>query len=83
MNNKDAEFLSRIKKPSNLKLMRKYTSAKMAADRLVFLTYTAYKVMAFHLSQPPRPGLMTPDMTLDFQEVCQAVDKSFRPVYFP
>lgn len=48
-----------------------------------FLTYTVCKVMAFHLSQPPRPGLMTPDMTLDFQEVCQAVDKSFRPVYFP
>ena len=55
----------------------------MVADSVVFLTYTACKVMAFHLSQPPRPGLMTPDMTLDFQEVCQAVDKSFRPVYFP
>lgn len=56
---------------------------KMLTDRFFFLTYTILKVMAFHLSQPPRPGLMTPDMTLEFQEVCQAVRKSFWSVYFP
>ncbi|UJR64257.1 hypothetical protein HJ586_19825 [Dickeya zeae] len=53
------------------------------ADFPETLIYDVLKVMAFHLSQPPRQGLMTPDMTLDFQEVCQAVRKSFRPVYFP
>jgi hypothetical protein len=69
--------------PSSVIHLHGHRKKHLSADFPEALIYDVSKGDGVPPSQPPCPGLMTPDMTLDFQEVCQAVDKSFRPVYFP